>query len=118
MHSFTQQLILTSLLTIGLFIQSSLAFSPAAGHRLHLTNIEIIKQKSKTAQIYVDIVNTGRFDIKMGKGKRMPYLEVTFDNSLSANELDGFSIRHPKSTFRKRCQSKSRRNQKAFFPKI
>lgn len=58
-----------------------------AGHRLTVTNIEIIKQKGKTAHLYADIVNTGRFDITTGKDKRLPYLTIEFDDSLEANGL-------------------------------
>ncbi len=58
-----------------------------AGHRLTVTNIEIIKQKGKTAHMYADIVNTGRFDITTGKDKRLPYLTIEFDASLEANGL-------------------------------
>ncbi len=61
-----------------------------AGHRLTVTNIEIIKQKGKTAHMYADIVNTGRFDIITGKDKRLPYLTIEFDASLEANGLTGY----------------------------
>jgi len=60
------------------------------GHRLTVTNIEIIKQKGKTAHIYADIVNTGRFDIITGKDKRLPYLTIEFDDSLEKNGLTGY----------------------------
>lgn len=59
----------------------------SAGHRIEITNIEVIKLKSKSFQIYVDVVNTGRFDIKMGEGKRLPYLEIGFDESLDGTGL-------------------------------
>ena len=58
-----------------------------AGHRIEITNIEVIKLKAKSFQIYVDVVNSGRFDIKMGEGLRLPYLEVGFDESLDASGL-------------------------------
>ena len=61
--------------------------SHSAGHRIEITNIEVIKLRSKSFQIYVDVVNTGRFDIKMGEGKRLPYLEVGFDESLDETGL-------------------------------
>jgi len=60
------------------------------GHRLTVTNIEIIKQKGKTAHIYADIVNTGRFDITTGKDKRLPYLTIEFDETLEKNGLKGY----------------------------
>lgn len=118
MHNFTQQLILTSLLTFGLFIQLGSAFSSADGHRLHLTNIEIIKQKSKSAQIYIDIVNTGRFDIKTGKGKRLPYLELTYDNSLADNDLDGYETDIRKALLGRDVKVKVGETKKRFFLKF
>ena len=118
MHNFKKKLILSSLLAIGLFIQLSMAFPPAAGHRLHLTNIEIIKQKSKSAQIYVDIVNTGRFDIKMGKGKRMPYLEITFDNSLADNQLDTYQSDIREALLQRDTKIKVGETKERFFLKF
>ena len=61
------------------------------GHRLTVTNIEIIKQKGKTIHMYADIVNTGRFDIVTGKGKRLPYLKIEFDQTIEQNKLEDYS---------------------------
>ncbi len=60
------------------------------GHRLTITNIEVLKKNNKSAQIYIDIINTGRFDIETGKDKRLPYLNIDFDQSLNSNELEAF----------------------------
>ena len=60
------------------------------GHRLTITNIEVLKKNDKSAQIYIDLINTGRFDIETGKDKRLPYLIIDFDQTLSNNELEAF----------------------------
>lgn len=111
---------------IGFFILlfSALSLSakknaPApAGHRIEITNIEVIKLKSKSFQIYVDVVNTGRFDISMGKDKRLPYLEVGFDQSLEETGLTEHQDAIRKKLLEQKIKVKIGETKKRVFLKV
>ena len=83
--------VLMSLLLAVPYLSIGHSFSKTVdGHRLTITNIEVLKKNNKSAQIYLNIINTGRFDIETGKDIRLPYLNIDFDQSLSGNELEAF----------------------------
>jgi len=89
-----------------------------AGHRIEITNIEVIKLKSKSFQIYVDVVNTGRFDISMGKDKRLPYLEVGFDQSLEETGLTEHQDAIRKKLLEQKMKVKIGETKKRVFLKV
>jgi hypothetical protein len=59
-----------------------------AGYRLHVSNVKVLKAKGDLITIACDLANTGKFDIELGKGSPLPYLQFIYDHSLLSNNLD------------------------------
>jgi hypothetical protein len=58
-----------------------------AGYRLHVADIKVIKSKNDELFLSCNLANTGKFDVAFNKKSPMPYLQLTFDQSLAANNL-------------------------------
>lgn len=60
---------------------------PYSGYRLHVREVELVKEKRGRFLVRADVVNTGRRPVAMGPGLPVRYLQTVFDESLAAGGL-------------------------------
>lgn len=58
-----------------------------SGYRLHVREVELVKEKRGRYLVRFDVVNTGRRPVAMGPGLPVRYLQTVFDESLAAGGL-------------------------------
>lgn len=58
-----------------------------SGYRLHVRDVEVVKEKRGRFLLRCDVVNTGRRPVAMGPGFPVRFLQTAFDESLLAGGL-------------------------------
>lgn len=77
-----------------------------SGYRLQVTNLKILKKEPEYLKLSCTAVNTGKFDLHFKNGSNLAFLQLSFDQSLPANNLEDYAEAIRKSILEERLKLK------------